>query len=170
ICADPGGVAGKASRTKPRGSNFKLRHYRRAAGLAIAGQIASWLPLSMIPSASARSNTSMRPIARGDPAFARVTAAFFIGGFATFALLYSVQPLMLVFARDFNVGPAVASLPLSLATLVMAPALIVAGSASEVWGRKHLMVASLAAASMATLIAALARDWTILLALRALTG
>ena len=124
----------------------------------------------MISSASARSNTSTRPIARGDPAFARVTAAFFLGGFATFALLYSVQPLLPLFARDFDVSPATASLSLSLATGVMAPALIVAGSASEVWGRKHLMVSSLAASSLATVFAALARDWTILLVLRALTG
>jgi MFS transporter, YNFM family, putative membrane transport protein len=124
----------------------------------------------MISSASARSNTSARRIARGDPAFTRVTAAFFLGGFATFALLYSVQPLLPLFARDFHVSPAIASLSLSLATGVMAPALIVAGSASEVWGRKHLMVGSLAASSLATLLAALARDWTILLVLRALTG
>ncbi|MFZ0205082.1 MAG: MFS transporter [Roseiarcus sp.] len=138
--------------------------------LAIAGQIAPWLPSSMIPPASARSNSQTRPIARGDPAFARVTAALFLGAFTTFALLYSVQPLMPVFARDFDVSPAAASLSLSLATLTMAPALIVAGSASEVWGRKHLMVASLAASSLATLIASMAGDWTILLMLRALTG
>jgi MFS transporter, YNFM family, putative membrane transport protein len=140
------------------------------AVLAIARQITSWLPPSMVPSVSARSNTSTRPIARDDPAFARVTAAFFLGGFATFALLYSVQPLLPLFARDFDVSPAIASLSLSLATGVMAPALIIAGSASEVWGRKHLMVGSLAASSVATMFAALARDWTILLLLRALTG
>jgi MFS transporter, YNFM family, putative membrane transport protein len=127
-------------------------------------------PSSMISSASARPNTSTRPIARGDPAFTRVTAAFFLGGFATFALLYSVQPLLPLFARDFDVSPAIASLSLSLATGVMAPALIVAGSASEVWGRKHLMVGSLAASSLATVFAATAPDWTILLVLRALTG
>jgi len=119
---------------------------------------------------SARSNPGARPIARGNPAFIRVTAAFFLAGFATFASLYCVQPLLPVFAVDFDVTPAVASLSLSLATLVMAPALIVAGSASEVWGRKRLMVGSLAASSLATLMASLSRDWTILLALRALTG
>jgi MFS transporter, YNFM family, putative membrane transport protein len=138
--------------------------------LAIAGQIARWLLSSMIPPASAPSNSRTRPIERGDPAFARVTAALFLGAFTTFAQLYSVRPLLPVFARDFDVSPAAASLSLSLATLTMAPALIVAGSASEVWGRKHLMVASLAASSMATLIASMAGDWTILLVLRALTG
>jgi MFS transporter, YNFM family, putative membrane transport protein len=90
--------------------------------LAIAGQIAPWLPSSMIPPASARSNSQTRPIARGDPAFARVTAALFLGAFTTFALLYSVQPLLPAFARDFDVSPAAASLSISLATLTMAPA------------------------------------------------
>jgi YNFM family putative membrane transporter len=110
------------------------------------------------------------PIARDDPAFARVTAAFFLGGFTTFAILYGVQPLLPIFARDFGQTPAGASLALSSATFAMAPALVVAGSASEIWGRKRLMVASLAASSIATLFVALARDWTALLALRVLTG
>ena len=120
--------------------------------------------------ASSRPIPSRRLIGRTEPEFARVTTAFFLAGFATFAALYCVQPLLPIFAEDFAVTPAVASLSLSLATLVMAPALIVAGSASEVFGRKRLMVGSLAATSLATLIASLARDWTILLALRALTG
>src|SRR5277367_595129 len=164
------------ARRRRRRRSSRLRGTRVAAVLALsgmlamAGQIAPWLPSSMIAPASARSNSQTRPIARGDPAFARVTAALFLGAFTTFALLYSVQPLLPIFARDFDVSPAAASLSLSLATLTMAPALIVAGSASEVWGRKHLMVASLAASSMATLIASMAGDWTILLVLRALTG
>lgn len=111
-----------------------------------------------------------RPIVRGDRAFARVTAAFFLGGFATFALLYSVQPLLPIFAKEFGQTPAGASLALSVTTLVMAPTLIVAGSASEVFGRKRLMVASLTASALATVAASLARDWTVLLALRGLAG
>ena len=43
--------------------------------LAIAGQIAPWLPSSMIPPAPARSNSRTRPIARGDPAFAGVAGS-----------------------------------------------------------------------------------------------
>ena len=73
---------------------------------------ASSMVLALPPDRTPRT----RPIARGDPAFARVTAAFFLGGFATFALLYSVQPLLPLFARDFDVSPAIASLSLSLAT------------------------------------------------------
>lgn len=110
------------------------------------------------------------PLHRGDKAFVRVTASFFFGGFCTFALLYSVQPLMPVFAKEFSLSPASAALALSVATLTMAPALVIAGSASEVFGRKRMMVASLAASACASLAAATAQDWTVFLALRALTG
>ena len=48
--------------------------------------------------------------------------------------------------------------------------MIVAGSVSEVLGRKRVMVFSLAASSLATTLAALAPDWPTLLALRALAG
>ena len=39
---------------------------------------------------------------RGGPGFARIIAAFFIGGFAIFELLYCVQPLLPEFAREFH--------------------------------------------------------------------
>ena len=110
------------------------------------------------------------PIGRRDPAFARIVVAFFLGGFATFALLYCVQPLLPVFAREFSLTPAGASFSLSIPTLVMAPAMIVAGSVSDLFGRKRTMVVSLTAAALATVAASLASDWKTFLALRALTG
>jgi len=111
-----------------------------------------------------------KAIGRDDPAFLRVTAAFFLGGFATFELLYSVQPLLPIFAHDFHLAPATAALSVSVATLVMAPALIVAGTASEFWGRKRMMVAALVVSSLATLASALAPSWALLLTLRAVMG
>lgn len=99
-----------------------------------------------------------------------MTAALFFGGFSTFALLYSVQPLMPIFARVFHVSPAVSSLSLSASTAVLAIAMIAAGAISEILGRKRVMVASLAASSLATMLVALSQDWTQLLALRILTG
>jgi YNFM family putative membrane transporter len=109
-------------------------------------------------------------IARGGAGFHRATAALFFGGFSTFALLYSVQPLLPVFTRVFRVSPAVSSLSLSAATLILAVSMIAAGTISEIVGRKPVMVFSLAASSAATMLAALAQDWTQLIALRALTG
>lgn len=107
---------------------------------------------------------------RGAPGFARVVAAFFIGGFAIFELLYCVQPLLPEFARAFHLGPASASLAVSVATVAMACTLFLAGVAADAFGRKRVMVASLVVSSLATLAASLAPNWPALLALRALMG
>jgi YNFM family putative membrane transporter len=104
------------------------------------------------------------------PEFRQTTLGLFSAGFATFALLYCVQPLMPVFARDFQVSAAASSLPLSLATGFLAPALIVAGTFSEARGRVPLMLASLLAAALLTIACALAPRWSVLLALRTLAG
>ena len=110
------------------------------------------------------------PIARGGAEFWRVSFALFFGSFATFAVLYCVQPLMPGFARAFSISPAAASLSLSAATGVLAVAMFFAGTLSDALGRKTVMTASLAAAAAATLAASFSPDWTTLVALRALTG
>jgi YNFM family putative membrane transporter len=94
----------------------------------------------------------------------------FSAGFATFALLYCVQPLMPVFAREFHVSAAKSSLPLSLTTGLLAPALIVAGVVSEARGRKTIMIASLLASSLLMVAASLVHRWDVFLAMRALVG
>jgi MFS transporter, YNFM family, putative membrane transport protein len=109
-------------------------------------------------------------IRHGQPAFRRTTLALFAAGFATFALLYCVQPLMPVFAREFHVSAAASSLPLSLTTGLLAPSLIVAGTFSEARGRVPLMLASLLASALLTIACAFATRWGVLLALRALAG
>ena len=112
-----------------------------------------------------------RDLIRHDqPEFRRTTLALFAAGFATFALLYCVQPLMPVFARDFQVSAAASSLPLSLATGFLAPALIVAGTFSEARGRVPLMLASLVTAALLTIACAFAPRWGVLLLLRTLAG
>jgi MFS transporter, YNFM family, putative membrane transport protein len=126
---------------------------------------------SPIFASASPTSPSVKPkISRGEPDFLRVVAALFFGGFSTFALLYSVQPLMPIFTQVFHVSPAVSSLSLSATTGVLAVSMIAAGSISEIFGRKHVMVISLVASSAATMLAAGAQDWPQLLALRALTG
>jgi MFS transporter, YNFM family, putative membrane transport protein len=83
-------------------------------------------------------------IALGGARFWRVNFALFLGSFATFAMLYCVQPLMPGFARAFSISPAAASLSLSAATGVLAVAMVFAGTLSDVLGRKVVMTASLA--------------------------
>ena len=109
-------------------------------------------------------------IARGGVRFWRVNLGLFLGSFATFALLYCVQPLMPLFTRAFSISPAAASLSLSAATGVLAVAMIFAGTLSDVLGRKMVMTVSLVAAAAVTLAASFSPNWTTLVTLRALTG
>ena len=109
-------------------------------------------------------------IRHGTPEFRRTTLALFSAGFATFALLYCVQPLMPVFAREFHVSAAKSSLPLSLTTGLLAPALIVAGVISEARGRKAIMAASLLASSLLMVLASMTHRWEWFLVMRALVG
>jgi YNFM family putative membrane transporter len=108
-------------------------------------------------------------IARG-ARFWRVNFALFLGSFATFAMLYCVQPLLPSFTRAFSISPAAASLSLSAATGVLAVAMLFSGTLSDALGRKTVMAASLAAAAAATLAVSFAPNWTTFVALRALTG
>jgi YNFM family putative membrane transporter len=109
-------------------------------------------------------------IHQGTPEFRRTNLALFSAGFATFALLYCVQPLMPVFAREFHVNAAQSSLPLSLTTGLVAPAMIVAGAFSEARGRKGIMVASLGASALLTVACAFSWRWGALLTFRAIAG
>ncbi len=107
---------------------------------------------------------------RGTPAFRRATYALCSAGFANFALLYCVQPLMPVFSAVFDVAPATASLSLSLTTVVLAPMLIIASSLSDGIGRKSVMVGSILASAVLTLIATLMPGFWGLVATRTLVG
>jgi len=109
-------------------------------------------------------------IHHGTPEFRRTNLALFSAGFATFALLYCVQPLMPVFAREFQISAAQSSLSLSLTSGLIAPMMIVAGAVSEARGRKTIMVASLFASAAIMLASAFVVHWNAFLALRALAG
>jgi YNFM family putative membrane transporter len=109
-------------------------------------------------------------IHHGTPEFRRTNLALFSAGFATFALLYCVQPLLPVFAREFHVSPARSSLSLSLTSGLLAPTMIVVGAISEKRGRKMIMVVSLFASAVITLVSVFVTHWNTFLALRALAG
>jgi YNFM family putative membrane transporter len=99
-----------------------------------------------------------------------MSIALLTAGFATFSLLYSVQPLLPLFTQDFGVSAAAASLAVSVATGPMAVALLVAGVLSDRIGRRPLMIGSLFAAAVLTLASGLLPGWHALLAMRLLTG
>lgn len=109
-------------------------------------------------------------IARGATAFKRASFTLFLAGFSTFSLLYCVQPLLPVFAQDFHVSPAQSALTMSLATALLAVAILCAAVLSEGFGRRNVMFASMTAGALMTMAAALAPGWTLLLLSRAITG
>ena len=109
-------------------------------------------------------------IRSGTPAFRRTNLALLCAGFATFALLYCVQPLLPVLSQQFHVGPAEASMALSVTTGLLAVSLLAAGSLSEAWGRKPMMVAAMVVAALLNVLTAAMPVWHGLLAVRALEG
>ena len=122
---------------------------------------------------AASSPNAVRPaeyIRRGTAAFRRVNLALFAAGFATFGLLYCVQPLLPEFTRDYGVSEAASALSLSLTTFVLAFGMVFVGALSDAWGRKPVMVASTLASALLVLASALMPDWTALLIVRTLLG
>jgi YNFM family putative membrane transporter len=115
-------------------------------------------------------STSPAHLRRGTASYRRATLALFCAGFATFAMLYCVQPLLPLLARHFAVSAASSSLALSLTTLSLALCLLVSGALAESWGRKPVMVAALGLASLLGMACMLVDSWELLLTLRALLG
>jgi YNFM family putative membrane transporter len=109
-------------------------------------------------------------ISAGSPEFKRINRAMAFGGFSTFALLYCVQPLMPLLARDFGLSPAESSLALSLSTGTLAVALLIASVLSDRFGRKPIMTFSMVSGGVLTLLAAFTQGYAQLLVLRALLG
>lgn len=107
---------------------------------------------------------------QGSRDFIRANLALFAAGFATFSLLYCVQPLMPLFSHDFDIGAAVSSLSLSISTGVLAFSILITGLMSEAINRKRMMGGCLAGAAVLSLLASLAPTWGLLLAARALSG
>ena len=109
-------------------------------------------------------------IEKGTPMFLHTVLALFCGGFATFALLYCVQPMMPMFSQEFSINAAQSSLILSVSTGMLAIGLLITGPISDRIGRKPVMVAALFAAALCTLASALMPTWEGILLMRALTG
>jgi YNFM family putative membrane transporter len=109
-------------------------------------------------------------IGRGSAEYWRVCAALFLGGYATFSLIYCVQPLLPVLAAEFGVSAAGSSLALSASTFSLAIAILCAAAVSEGFGRRGLMFVSMLLAAVLNLLVAAMPFWHGLLALRALEG
>lgn len=109
-------------------------------------------------------------IQQGSPSFHRTNLALFCGGFSTFAILYCVQPLLPEFSNDFHISPALASLSLSVSTISMAISMLLVGAISDAKGRKSVMSAALAGASLMAILEAFSPNFHFLLLFRIIQG
>lgn len=114
--------------------------------------------------------TPFRGYRSHDAEYQRITLALFFAGVATFATLYSTQALLPELATAFDVAPGEATLSLSVATIGLGLALLLAGPLSEAYGRTRLIHFSLVAAPLVGIGCAFAPTWQWLLALRLLQG
>ncbi|RKQ57205.1 YNFM family putative membrane transporter [Vogesella indigofera] len=122
-------------------------------------------PCSVTPAAPAPGK-----LVTGSAAYRRTGWALFCAGFATFAMLYGVQPLLPLFSAEFGSGAAHASTVLSAGTLSMALMLIPASLLADRLGRKPLMVAALLVGALLTLAATLTQGFGALVWSRAAFG
>lgn len=109
-------------------------------------------------------------IRRGTPAFARANTALFLSAFAIFASLYSVQPLLPIFAAEFVLHAGAASLALSVTTATLAIALLLASWVADRLGRKTLMVWAILLTAGLGLLLPFAPNWWSLISIRTVMG
>ncbi len=124
----------------------------------------------MVPHPAPRGGEEWEGYQPGTPGHRRISLAVFLAGMATFAILYTTQPLLPLLSREFDVSAAQSSLSVSLSTVGLGLALLVAGPLSEVVGRTPLMHASLLGSSVICCLTAAAPSWPWFLGLRLLLG
>lgn len=122
------------------------------------------------PPPTAAAAPASTPLEAGTVAYRHANLAMFVGGFATFAMVYSTQPLLPLLATDFGVSAASASLTVSATAAGLALMLIPGSVVADRLGRQPVMKIALAMAAILALATAAAPDFVSLLVLRALLG
>lgn len=107
---------------------------------------------------------------RGTPPYRQASVALFLAGFATFSLLYCVQPLLPAFADSYHIDAATSAMALSLTTAALALTIFASGALSQLLPRRGLMFASMLLAGVCNLLAAAAPSWSWLLVARLVEG
>ncbi|WP_281888568.1 MFS transporter [Paenibacillus sp. YYML68] len=106
----------------------------------------------------------------GTPAYWRATAALSMGSFLVFTIVYLTQPLLPIFASEFQLSEEAASLSISIVMMCISVAMLLYGPISDAYGRKPLMVLCMAGGTVSTLLTAYVSDYSLLIGLRAVQG
>ncbi|WP_084837978.1 MFS transporter [Gordonia rubripertincta] len=106
----------------------------------------------------------------GERGYKRASLALFAAGLATFMTLYYVQGLLPVFSEHYGVSPATSALAVSVATGLLALAIVPASVLSERYGRVRVMTISAVSATLLGVVLPWSPTFEVLLAGRALQG
>ena len=109
-------------------------------------------------------------IEAGSREFRAATLALCLGSAMVFANLHLVQSLLPTLAQHFQLTELQASWSLTATILMLGLSLLVYGPLSDAWGRKTIMVVTMAGSVVTTLAMSQVESYPTLLALRALQG
>lgn len=96
--------------------------------------------------------------------------ALFLMGFASFSLVYCVQPLFIELSKTFQISAGTSTFALSLTTGFLAFSIVLSGAFSQALGRKGLMFFSMLFAAILNVLCAVISNWHLLLISRAMEG
>ncbi|WP_188454175.1 MFS transporter [Virgibacillus oceani] len=102
--------------------------------------------------------------------FWKITLSLALASFFIFASMYSVQPLLPVFVRKFNVSVSTSSLAISLTIIGLIVGLIILGFLSDRIGRTIFIKISLVGSVIPFLLIPLTDSFVLLLVLRLVQG
>ncbi|WP_394239030.1 MFS transporter [Niallia oryzisoli] len=112
----------------------------------------------------------MTYIQAGSKEFKQAKLAFLIAGLVTFAAIYTVQPTLPLFSKEFAVSAPAASLTLSFTTGLLAFSMLAAATLSDRIGTKRMMVLSMVFTSILGIVTSFSSSFMMLLVFRALLG
>lgn len=112
----------------------------------------------------------MNVIEIGSSDHRRASAGMLMGSIVVFAVLYSPQPLISLFSKEYHISPATAGASISLATIGLGIGLILISALSSTLERKKLMSLSLLLTSILAVASAFCHQFSLFLVIRFLEG
>ena len=130
------------------------------------------MPPTVVPMTvvSASVDTRWEGHLRESAEYRRILVALACAGVATFAQLYSPQPVLPLISRGLTVPPADAALTVSAATMGLALGVLPWSWAADRYGRLPMMKVALVAAAAAGLVVPLLPTFHLILAARVVEG
>lgn len=112
----------------------------------------------------------MKYIELGSKAHKRASAGVLIGSTITFAIMYSPQPLISLYSKQYHIPPETASLSISLTTIALAISMFFVSMFASAWKRKSFMSVSLVITSCLTILTSLVHSFNLFLVFRFFEG